>query len=107
MDNWTKFFCDTNARWGNVDSREDWNGFLVDFGAGHDLSVQEAEKFLLKNARSILYIKGPHEGERWNFGLYAEHRGRKTLGQFFEENGMEPSYEPESELDNGHPTEIN
>ena len=84
---WVRFFCDTNACWDLIDSREDWDEFITTFSTHHGFPRDEGRDFLLRNARINI---NQRENERPNFGLYTEHRGDKTLGEFFKDNGMEP-----------------
>ncbi len=70
---WETFWFEGNLAWGRIESPEDWERIQVAYIDGPDLS--SAQRF--DNASS-----GPY------FGFASECRGKETLGEFAEKNGM-------------------
>jgi hypothetical protein len=73
--NFKKFFFDTNQIKGMPVSQEHWRIIL--------------QKFYSCYPENDPYACRQHRNKTDDFGQYTEHSGSKTLGQFFDENGME------------------
>jgi hypothetical protein len=70
-----EFFFDSNRVSGVQKSEEDW-----------EITI---EKLYAHYPENNIYACQQHTDGGDNFGSYMEHSGSKTLGQFFDENGMQ------------------
>jgi hypothetical protein len=70
-----EFFFDSSQVFGVVKSEKDW-----------EVTVR---KFYARYPENNVYACQQHADGTDNFGQYPEHSGSKTLGQFFDEHGMQ------------------
>lgn len=86
MDNWKTFWFETNSAWGLVDSPEAWKAMRENWNKGaHGMPPDEIYS-------NNLSFDPAHSSasDVPNFGRRAEHiSGKTTLGEFFDQNGMD------------------
>lgn len=90
---WTPFWFEANQAWGEINNRTDWERILVVHKeCWKKESLLEVEQNLIDHS---LEARGTM-CDLPNFGLYTyeEHKGPRTLREFFNTNGMTPSYAP-------------
>ena len=76
---WTKFWFESNAIWGEIDSPLKWARVKRIYDAAYGSGIYDCKKAPSE------YQQSPRMP---NFGQRREHQGDETLGEFFDRHGM-------------------
>lgn len=79
MTKWTSFWYESNTAWGWISSKDEWE----------ELKGSVEEVFPGVTGDYFKDAKRCDDAVGNEFGFRSEHRGKETLGEFFEKNGME------------------
>lgn len=76
---WMSFWFESNASWGWVKNKEDWEERKKDYRQMHTHTPNEHFKQARRFDGSTMH----------NFGFRHEHKGKEILGEFFDKHQME------------------